>query len=126
MNIPMQFDTKVSMEAFLEAYNKVIEKREWAIRTMLRNEAGWMEALEEIRKLKAQIKKLEEKKEELKTKLKKRKAMCETMAEYIEDRTGTCPVDQHDWVPEIDCEDKCGTVKPFKCWMLYFGEKSNK
>lgn len=50
--------------------------------------------------------------------LDKKDKVIDTMAEYIEECTGSCPNDMYDW-QEIDCDKEC-EISMKKCWIEYF------
>lgn len=50
--------------------------------------------------------------------LEKKDKVIDTMAEYIEECTGSCPNDMYDW-QEIDCDKEC-EISMKKCWIEYF------
>jgi len=44
------------------------------------------------------------------------------MARYIEDITGSCPLDAHDWEHPKGCDVTCRQNIEVSCWELFFGQ----
>lgn len=47
------------------------------------------------------------------------------MSEFVEDYTGTCPLDMFDWDHPKGCADVCDNVTA-RCWRKYFLEKAKE